>query len=181
MKSETLLRAIGEIDGALLREADTPRRRVSRAAMIAAAAACFVCIGGAALVLDPGAGKSAGAAPENRQGALVAPDCASLPENGADGGVLFVYYAGEERTETVRRYPEGIPALSGVANDYLAEAGEAARCLSVQVEGGCTRAELDGGIAPDTARGLAETLLTLTETERAVFVTPSGEQEFRVQ
>ena len=39
MKSETLYRALGEIDGALIREADSSRRRMPRAAKIAAASA----------------------------------------------------------------------------------------------------------------------------------------------
>lgn len=182
MKSETLYRALGEIDGALLREADAPRRRMPRAAKIAAAAACFLCIGGAALALAAGGGKSA----ENAGGMSGVQDAAYAPsfseemrdEAAAHSAVLFVFYDGGTRTVRTREYPDGVPAASEVLNEYLAEASCAPRVTAVRRENGAAYAELDGELTPDAARGLAETLLALTGEARAVLVSPAGETEF---
>lgn len=182
MKSETLYRALGEIDGALIREADASRRRMPRAAKIAAAAACFLCIGGAALALAAGGGKSA----ENAGGMSGVQDAAYAPsfseemrdEAAAHSAVLFVFYDGGTRTLRTREYPDGVPAASEVLNEYLAEASCAPRVTAVRRENGAAYAELDGELTPDAARGLAETLLALTGEARAVLVSPAGETEF---
>lgn len=146
MKSEFFLRALSDLDDALILEAqpDAARRthRIPRA--YAAAAACFVFLAGAlALVLSGQSRKLADSVGENlcedfsyycaadTAQAEAAPDTAPGESLTA---VTFRFFDGTRWTARVQEYPDGAPDAASVLSDYLSAAGSAARCVSVRVE-----------------------------------------------